>query len=326
MRFFSRLICLAGVVGVSISSAVAQQKLSREEYIARYQSLAIESMDVYGIPASIKMAQALFESDNGNSRLARLGNNHFGIKCKKDWTGETITHTDDAPDECFRKYATVEESYRDHSEFLDKSPRYQNLFKLDPTDYKGWAEGLQKDGYATNPNYAAQLIKIIEDNGLDRLDRGETIAEATKPAEDQTPKVEIPKPAAGDVIDIDNYAVSVQGANGGHTIYRNNGSLFLLVRDGDTPEALAAETGVSVKKLTKYNDLNAGSVVKPGDMLYIRPKAKRSVNGTLIHAVRAGETLHSISQRYGVRLQSLCNLNRRSKAMEVTEGEQIRLR
>ena len=143
MKNLRQIVLTFALLAVTTASAEGQQKLTREAYILKYKPLAVEQMDIYGIPASIKLAQALFESDNGNSRLAREANNHFGIKCKSNWTGQTISHTDDAPDECFRKYPSVEESYRDHSEFLDKSARYQDLFKLDPTDYKGWAHGLQ---------------------------------------------------------------------------------------------------------------------------------------------------------------------------------------
>ena len=134
MKNLRQIVLTFALLAVTTASAEGQQKLTREAYIQKYKPLAVEQMDIYGIPASIKLAQALFESDNGNSRLAREANNHFGIKCKSNWTGQTISHTDDAPDECFRKYPSVEESYRDHSEFLDKSARYQDLFKLDPTD------------------------------------------------------------------------------------------------------------------------------------------------------------------------------------------------
>ena len=265
-------------------------------------------------------------SAEGQQKLTREANNHFGIKCKSNWTGQTISHTDDAPDECFRKYPSVEESYRDHSEFLDKSARYQDLFKLDPTDYKGWAHGLQKAGYATNPQYAQQLIKIIEDYQLFLLDEGQDVRIAENAAPVEEPIAEpIPSASPADMVDVDNYSVSIQGRNGGHTVYRNNGSLFIVVRDGDKLESVASEFRVSPKKLIKYNDLDIHSNVKTGDMIYIRPKAKRSSNGKMIHVARDGETLHSISQMYGIRLKSLCNINRRSRDSQVTEGQQIRL-
>ena len=326
MKNLRQIVLTFALLAVTTASAEGQQKLTREAYIQKYKPLAVEQMDIYGIPASIKLAQALFESDNGNSRLAREANNHFGIKCKSNWTGQTISHTDDAPDECFRKYPSVEESYRDHSEFLDKSARYQDLFKLDPTDYIGWAHGLQKAGYATNPQYAQQLIKIIEDYQLFLLDEGQDVRIAENAAPVEEPVAEpIPSASPADMVDVDNYSVSIQGRNGGHTVYRNNGSLFIVVRDGDKLESVASEFRVSPKKLIKYNDLDIHSNVKTGDMIYIRPKAKRSSNGKMIHVARDGETLHSISQMYGIRLKSLCNINRRSRDSQVTEGQQIRL-
>ena len=164
--------------------SATQAQISREQYILRYQILAIEEMGRSGIPASIKMAQALLESNNGNSQLAHKSNNHFGIKCKSNWTGQKVYHNDDEPNECFRKYRTVEDSYIDHSNFLMGNPRYAFLFTLPPNDYKRWAEGLKDAGYATAKHYAKSLIKIIEDNQLYLLDTKQTLspmlANATK--------------------------------------------------------------------------------------------------------------------------------------------------
>ena len=213
----NRIVPLLIAAVLNVATLLGQQKLSREEYIRRYKGLAVEEMDIYGIPASIKMAQALLESDNGNGRLAREANNHFGIKCKSTWTGATISHDDDAAGECFRKYASVEDSYRDHSEFLDRSERYQDLFKLDPLDYKGWAYGLKQAGYATNPQYAELLIKIIEDNRLYLLDEGRDIDPqimGNRPDKQALIAEEIPHAAPADIVDIDNYSVSVQGRKG----------------------------------------------------------------------------------------------------------------
>ncbi len=327
------------LVVAAIVSAGAQQRITREEYIQKYKKLAIEQMEVYGIPASIKLAQGLHESDNGNSRLARLANNHFGIKCKSTWTGPTIDHDDDAPGECFRKYGSPEESYVDHSEFLDKSARYQELFKLDPMDYKGWAYGLKKAGYATNPKYPEILIKIIEDNQLYLLDEGKDVnavllAEAETPAApqkttpgvtqaDSPPAPETPKPV--EVIDVDNYSIAVSGGGGKHTVYHNNGSEFILASQGDSYQKIATEFGLKPAKLAKYNDLEVLGTLAPGTMVYIRPKNTRSENGKLLHIAKEGETLHSISQMYGIRLKSLCNINRRPKDSPVNAGQQIRL-
>lgn len=310
-------------------SANAQDRLTRQEYIQKYKALAIEEMEIYGIPASITMAQALLESDDGNGRLAREANNHFGIKCKSSWTGMTISHDDDAKGECFRKYATVENSYTDHSEFLDKSARYQDLFKLDPLDYKGWAYGLKQAGYATNPAYAELLIKIIEDNQLYHLDRGEELNPTTpdqsaieKPQQTLAATEPMPKEQ---VVDVDNYSIAITGEAGHHTVYHNNGSEFTTAKAGDTYATIAAEFGLTVKKLLKYNDLTTVPVLKPGEMVYLRQKNKRSENGKLIHVAKENETMYSIAQKYGIRLKNLCNMNRRTADSEVKSGQQIRL-
>ena len=324
----SRILLTFLFTGLCILSAHGQQKLTREEYIQKYKNLALEQMDIYGIPASVKLAQAMLESDNGNGRLAREANNHFGIKCKSDWKGATISHDDDAKGECFRKYASVEDSYRDHSEFLDKSDRYQALFQLDPMDYKGWCTGLKQAGYATNPRYAELLIGIIEDNKLFLLDEGKELSPSIMGpgTAEEAEVVQIAPPASPkDIVDIDNYAVSVQARGGGHTVYQNNGSQFVVAREGETLGTIAAEFGISQKKLMKYNDLVNGQQIKAGDMVYIKPKNKRSQNGKLIHVAKEGETLHSISQMYGIQLKSLCGINRRSRDSQVTAGQQIRL-
>ena len=303
----------------------AQPKMSREEYIRRYKGLVLESQEVYGSPASVKMAQALLESDNGNSRLAREANNHFGIKCKSYWTGMTISHDDDAKGECFRKYASVEESFKDHSEFLDNSPRYQDLFKLDTLDYKGWAYGLKAAGYATDPNYPERLIKIIEDNQLYLLDRNQELPEEM-PRRPEPIVTETPAPSAVPVkkIDVDNYVVSVQKLKG-YSLYHNNGSQFIVANDGDTFESLSRKIGISAKRLRKLNDLPADAQLGGGDMVYVRSKAKRSGNGKLVHIVREGDTMHSISQQYGIRLKNLASMNHRDVDARLEVGQQIRL-
>lgn len=322
-----RLVC--ALIALSLPATVtvvSAQKTSRQEYINRYKNIVLEQQDIYGIPASVKMAQALLESDNGNSRLATEGNNHFGIKCKKDWRGETINHDDDAPQECFRKYNSAEESFKDHSEFLDKSERYQGLFKLDPMDYKGWAYGLKAAGYATNPKYPELLIKIIEDNKLYLLDQGRELPE--QPTE-ETPviaKTEETPADLGEVaekVDVDNYIVSLTTYKG-YTLYSNNGSEFVVAGQGDTFSSLSGKLGISVKKLRKFNDMPEGEPTT-GSMIYIKSKGKRSNNGKLMHYVKDGETLHSISQMYGIRIKYLYNMNRLSNNTTLTVGQQIRL-
>jgi flagellum-specific peptidoglycan hydrolase FlgJ len=164
-----------------------RQRVNVQEYIKRFSPIAIEEMHRTGVPASIKLAQGISESGAGSSRLAVEGNNHFGIKCKKEWTGPTISHTDDLPNECFRKYASPEESYRDHSDFLRTRSHYAFLFQLDPLDYKGWAYGLKKAGYATAPQYPQALLQVIELYELYQYDRmgQQTTAEPTRSANER---------------------------------------------------------------------------------------------------------------------------------------------
>ena len=171
MNFSKNAILLAGILLTAFGSLRAQVRQTREEYIDRYKSIAVAHMERYGIPASITMAQGILESDCGNSRLSIMSNNHFGIKCKRNWTGEKVYHDDDAKGECFRSYPTVEASYQDHAEFLDTQPRYDSLFAYSPTDYKSWARGLKAAGYATAPDYAQRLCRIIEEAQLYLLDR-----------------------------------------------------------------------------------------------------------------------------------------------------------
>lgn len=324
MRKYASLVAL---LLVSAYAVEAQDRTTKEQYIEQYKQLAIDDMEKYGIPASIKMAQALLESDAGNSRLARVANNHFGIKCKKDWTGETIHHDDDAPQECFRKYPSAEQSFHDHSEFLDRSPRYQGLFELDPLDYKAWAYGLKAAGYATNPKYPEMLIKLIEDNRLYLLDKGEALVAVT-PESEPAPVV-APAPAEEPVtlpkVDVDNYVLALHN-RGGYDIYLNNGCEFVIAAEGDDINSLSQSLGISVKRLRKMNDLGAEGNFEGGDAVYIKPKAKRSENGHLLHTVREGESLHTISQIYGIRMRKLAALNHLTDDGRIFAGQQLKLR
>ncbi len=326
-RFFAFLTIMLTIA----VSATAQDRITKEEYIEKYKQLAIDDMEVYGIPASIKMAQALLESDAGNSRLARQGNNHFGIKCKKNWTGETIHHDDDAPQECFRKYDSAEQSFHDHSEFLNNSPRYESLFELDILDYKGWAKGLKAAGYATNPKYPELLIKIIEDNKLYLLDQGKSLI-AEEPAKPegkeevtQPEEVAIVTPVVTPKVDVDNYVLALF-SRGGYDIYLNNGCEFVIAADGDNIQSLAESLKISVKRLRKFNDLSEEQGLNQGDVVYICAKAKRSDNGRLLHTVREGETLHSISQIYGIRMANLAKMNHLTSDGQIFAGQQLKLR
>ncbi len=311
-------------------SAVAQQEITREEYIATYAPLAVEQQQRYGIPASIKLAQGILESQYGNSELARRSNNHFGIKCKSYWTGDTVRYDDDAKGECFRKYRSVAESYADHSKFLVESPRYAKLFTLKPTDYRGWAHGLKAAGYATNPHYAQQLIRIIDDYELYLFDEGEVPSYVA--AGNYVPgKVEsgpqVAETVAVEKVDIDNYEVSVYSI-GGRGIFRNNGVLCLVARADDTYSSLARLLGIPEKRLRRYNDASSSAFPTEGEFIYAEPKRNAFSGGADMHRTVGHQTLRSLSQEYGIRLKKLAGINgyKRSQGdMPLPEGAQIKL-
>lgn len=250
-----------------------------EAYIKKYRELAVEEMKKYHIPASITLAQGLLESGAGQSALARKSNNHFGIKCGSDWYGKTVSHDDDARGECFRAYKHPKDSYEDHSKFLAGRPRYASLFKLNITDYKGWARGLKKAGYATNPRYADQLIGIIELYELYKYDDK-------------------------------NYLKWIKKNPNPHQTYIANGLLYIVVRAGDSWKSISQEFDISQKKLRKYNDLYKGYALQVGDILYLEKKNKKADKEHIVHVLRAGESLYSISQKYGIRLKNLYKLNK----------------
>ncbi|MDR0907892.1 MAG: glucosaminidase domain-containing protein [Rikenellaceae bacterium] len=318
-----KIVLLA--VAVVTAAVAAGQKISRAEYLERYKGIAVADMEKYGIPASIKMAQGMLESDYGNSRLAREANNHFGIKCKSDWTGSSVFHDDDQPNECFRQYLTAEESWHDHSEFLDRGGRYQFLFELDPLDYKAWARGLKKAGYATNPRYPELLIKIIEDNSLWLLDQGRQLpmgvivarqnSEASRGSSEAVP---------AEQVDVDSFVIAMYCHNG-YEIYSCNGSRFIVAREGDDLAKLAWLFGIGEGKLRRFNDLGSRQNIAAGNMVYIQAKKSELARSGQVHTATAGETLHSISQRYGIKMRSLARRNRLSPDAQLAPGQQIKL-
>lgn len=250
-----------------------------EDYIKKYRDIAVEEMKRYHIPASITLAQGLLESGAGNGTLARKSNNHFGIKCGSDWRGKTVKHDDDARNECFRVYKDPKDSYRDHSKFLAGRQRYAFLFNLKITDYKGWARGLKKAGYATNPRYAHQLIDIIERYDLHKYDKKGGLKWMK----------ENPNP---------------------HEPYIANGLLYIKVREGDTWKSISKEFDISRRKLRKYNDLYKGYELQEGDILYLEKKNRKAPKDMYVHVLRSGESMYSISQKYGIRLKRLYKMNK----------------
>lgn len=339
MIFSKKATLLAAILLAAAPLAAKQRpaterktRLTREEYIDRYKSIAVQHMERYGIPASITMAQGILESDCGNSWLSTQSNNHFGIKCKRDWKGETIRHDDDAKGECFRCYPSVEASYRDHAEFLDTQPRYDSLFAYSATDYRSWARGLKAAGYATAPDYAQRLVRIIEESRLYLLDRpdGERLyASRTGSASDpeawfseQSSVAEAPAEA----VDPDNYRVTIN-AHAGYNVYATNGVHYILAKEGDTFEALGRLFRLSARNLRKFNDLkNKKAQPLPGEVVYIERKKKRWEGNARHHVCRAGETAYAVGQAYALRTAAVEKLNRLKPGATLAAGRQIRIK
>lgn len=287
----------------------AQHNEVRKAYIEKYADLAIKEMKLSGIPASIKMAQALLESDNGRSDLALSANNHFGIKCHLTWEGRRFYYDDDAHNECFRAYKSVEDSYSDHSLFLMGRSRYHFLFDLDPYDYKAWAKGLKTAGYATNPKYADLLIRIIEDNHLYRLDhmipengRRKAYAleaEEGKPLPDQIPL---------------------------QNIHTRNRIRFVVAKPDDDVASLTEQYDLLKWEIRKYNEIPKQRDLQTGQIVYLQPKRKKAERGYDIHYVREGDSWYSISQHYGIKLKWLYKRNNAQPGIPLEDGQEVYLR
>jgi LysM repeat protein len=267
-----------------------QWNSSYQSYINEYKDLAIEEMLKYHIPASITLAQGLFESRAGLSNLAKNGNNHFGIKCH-DWTGATIKQDDDDIGECFRAYDNAYDSFEDHCKFLKENVRYSKLFKLNITDYKGWAKGLSECGYATNPNYAYSIINIIE---LYRLYEFDTANNYDKFIVDHSVKCNTNK---------NDYKL--------HPIHIYNDNYYIKARNGDTYKSIGKEVEISYKKIAKYNEQDRDAILHEGDIVYLKKKRIKSAKIFKDHpyTVKPGDSMYSISQLYGIRIKSLYKIN-----------------
>ena len=278
-----------------------------QTYINQYKDLAIEQMLRYRIPASITLAQGLFESAAGRSDLVRQGNNHFGIKCH-NWTGPTQYHDDDARGECFRVYQDARDSYEDHSKFLTRQPRYARLFQLSQRDYKGWARGLKACGYATNPQYASKLIQIIELYKLNEYDKAKRYDRfmAAHSGTDQP--------------------VNAEGLL--HPIHIFNKNYYLYAREGDTFKSIGKEVGISWRKLARYNERDKHTILRKGDIIYLkkkRSKAPKQYKGRP-HVIKPGESMYVISQKYGIRLEKLYKMNHLDPNIPVSIGTRLRVR
>lgn len=296
------MVLLVSTVALAQSSG----RLTRQDYIDAYYQLAIDEMLRTGVPASIKLAQALLESDNGNSRLAVKGKNHFGIKCHSTWKGKKIYHDDDEKNECFRQYKDVYESFKDHSEFLAGSARYASLFELEITDYKGWAHGLKKAGYATSRKYADLLIEIIEDNNLQQYDL-----------------------LALEEIDIEDIRRNKDDnilSSASRKVLINNRVDYIIAKPGDSFSSLNKELNLMDFEIFRYNELTADSSLRPGQVLYLQPKRNKAERGNDFHVMKEGETLYDVSQIYGVKLEKLRTKNNLKAGEEPEPGTRISLR
>ena len=300
-------------------------------YIARYKDLAINEMQRTGIPAAITLAQGIHETEAGTSELVRKSNNHFGIKCKENWTGQSVSHDDDARGECFRKYKMPEESYKDHSDFLKTRANYAALFKLDPTDYEGWAYGLKKAGYATNPKYAQILIKLIRDYNLEdytlialgKMKDKDVIAGNKLPDIASVSSVSLNSKKTTEDKSSTTARVSI-GISYPSGEFKINDTRVLYVKRGTSYLTIAERYEIGLARLFDFNDLKAQEIAADDQLIFIQRKRKTGDHEH--HVVQAGETLYGIAQAEAIRLESLLEYNHLGANMEVAEGESLYLR
>lgn len=311
LSIFSALFALSLIAA---TGGDPQKRYTRSQYIDLWKDEAIKQMREHDIPASITLAQAILESGDGNGELARKANNHFGIKCH-DWTGDKSYHDDDKRNECFRKYDEASHSFEDHSLFLKRS-RYSFLYELQITDYKAWAKGLKKAGYATNPKYPALLIRIIEENNLAQYDE----LGLNKKYKTRDTPIASEKPSSASR---DEVVVSVGRQQ---TIYRSDNNIKYVISESDQSlERLAEELNLGNWQLRKYNDLESGDRIDKGERIYIQPKRNKSKNHET-HIVATGETLHSISQIYGVKIKKILKHSNLPEGYKVKPGDTLKLK
>ena len=302
------------------------------DYINNYKELAIAEMQRTGIPASIKLAQGIHETSAGTSDLVRRSNNHFGLKCKSEWTGMTVKHTDDAPNECFRKYESSKDSYKDQSNYLKNSLRYASLFELDPTDYKAWAFGLKKAGYATNPKYSQVLIRLIEDYDLQdytmialgKLKHGqETLAKADKNTEKKS-EVTIPEKAVVLPPEPEIVVESKKQPNYPEGEFKINETKVIYAKKGTPYLSIAQKYAIPLARIFEFNEIRVQEFVEKDQLIYIMRKRKTGLNEQ--HIVKPGETLADIAQTEALRIESLLEYNFLQPKMQPAVGSVLYLR
>jgi hypothetical protein len=302
---------------ILLAGFLKAQDISVEEYISTYKNVAVAEMKRSGIPASVTLAQGILETEHGNSELVKKSNNHFGIKCKSDWTGESVRHTDDAPNECFRKYSNAADSYKDHSDYLKTSPRYASLFQLNISDYKGWAYGLKRAGYATNPRYPQIVISNIEKYNLQQYDTVTTYMANDIGIEKSIEDESVVKNATlvSDNEEIKNALKANSKFNKLKALYASKGTSLL---------AIATAADIDLIKLLDYNDLTIDGLLKEDQLIYLEKKNKQGNRNFSISL--QNETLYDAAQNNGVQLKSLMLLNNMSENEVLKRGAKIKLR
>src|SRR5258705_5082387 len=319
MRLKLQILLITMSLSCWISAQTPEQV---NAYINTYKFLAIAEMQRSGVPASIILAQGIHETSAGTSELVIASNNHFGIKCKATWTGQTVYHDDDAKGECFRSYAIAADSYKDHSDYLKQTPRYGFLFKLNPEDYEGWAYGLKKAGYATNIKYSQILIKLIEDYDLEKYS---LIAMGKLPAEQPVEGSlagEMMRPSLPGFTDssAQRAVTSALYPDGAFSI---NAAKCIYAKAGDSLLSLSNQYDIPLSHLLEFNDMNQENILSNDQLIFLQ--RKRKVGFTAFHIVQAGESIYSICQSEGIRYESILELNRLKPGEEPAPGEKIYL-
>jgi len=305
----------------------AQSTTAVLAYIARYKDLAITEMKRTGIPAAITLAQGIHETEAGTSVLVKKSNNHFGIKCKDNWTGQSVSHDDDARGECFRRYSAAEESYKDHSDFLRTRPNYASLFKLDPTDYEAWAYGLKKAGYATNPKYAQVLIKLIRDYNLQDytlIALGKMKKEGDDFAKNDLPTEQTADASKKVMVDEGKSTTLSPAINYPNGEFKINETRVIYIQEGTSYLSIAQRYEIPLARLFEFNDLKPQEIAADDQLVFIQ--RKRKTGDHEYHVVQPGENTYTIAQTEAIRFESLLGYNNLGANMQPAVGETLNLR
>lgn len=309
--------------------AFAQSPSDIRAYIAKYQDLALEQERLYGIPAPVTLAQGILESRAGMSGLATEANNHFGIKALGGWSGNVYRAWDDETKKSrFRVYASAEASYKDHSELIKNNSRYQSLFNISKYDYRGWANGLQRAGYATSKNYASALIGYIDAYQLYNINGGVKLKHGTKAIFDKSTKVEDLAKATDFVID--DSEVTEEEMEVTQVIQKFvveiNGVHCTILYPGETLSSIAMRYNIPKHKLLDYNETSSEASINEGDIVFLEKKKRKFRGIQDFYYVKSGDSLYSIAQQFGIKTESLAKLNNIGLFSTLKEGEKLQLK